>query len=227
MSNANLFCSYNVTSSLFSKFGLVVKHKKSEVFHFSRLHRIFNSFPLDLIPLGGSVLHPKNTWHYLGFFFDQKLSFYQHINFYANKAILTVKCMKMLSNSTRGLNPLQKRHLYRSYILPITFYSSQLQYYNNIPLYYPLKSLRKIQQRVALYITGVFHTLPSIGVKAIAVLVPINLQLKKLNQRFHLQVWSLPPNHIIKLILSTNDPQEQVQYRLSIESLTSKQKLSL
>ena len=126
MSNANLFCSYNVTSSLLSKFGLVVKHRKSKVFYFSRLYGIFNSPPLDLIPLRDPVLCLKNMWHYLGFFFDQKLFFHQHINFYANKAILTVKCMKMLGNSTRELNLFQKKHLYRSCTLSITLYSSQL-----------------------------------------------------------------------------------------------------
>ena len=39
--------------------------------------------------------------------------------------------------------------------------------------------------------------------------------------------WSLFPNHIIKLILSIDNPQEQVQHKLSIKSLTSKQRLSL
>ena len=97
----------------------------------------------------------------------------------------------MLSNSTRGLNPLQKRHLYRSYTLPIALYGFQSWYYNKAPLYYPLKSLRKMQQRAVLWITGTFYMLPSIGVEAITELVPINLQLKKLNQRYHLQGWSL------------------------------------
>ena len=150
MFNANLFCSYNVTYSSLSKFDLVVKHKKSEVFHFSRLHRIFNPPPLDLMPLGGPVLYPKDIWYYLGFFFDWKLFFHQHIDFYANKAILTIKCIKMLGNSTRGLNLLQKRYLYRSCALPIALYGFQLWYYNKVPLYYPLKSLRKMQWRAAL-----------------------------------------------------------------------------
>ena len=43
------------------------------------------------------------------------------------------------------------------------------------------------------------------GVEAIAGLVPINLQLKKLNQRYYLQGWSLPPNYIIKSILLSDD----------------------
>ena len=187
MFNTNLFCSYNIASFLLSKFGLVVKHRKSKVFHFSRLHEIFNPPLLDLTPLGGPVLYSKNTWHYFRFFFNWKLSFHQHINFYANKAILMVKYMKMLGNSTRGLNLLQKRCLYRSCTLPITLYGFQLYYYNNTSLYYPFKSLRKMQWRVALWITGIFCMLLSIEVKVIAGLVPINLQFKKLNQRFHLQ----------------------------------------
>ena len=35
--NVNLFCSYNVISSLLMKFGFVVEHGKTEVFHFTRL----------------------------------------------------------------------------------------------------------------------------------------------------------------------------------------------
>jgi len=35
-SNTNIFCSYNIISSLFNQFGLVIKYDKSEVFYFSR-----------------------------------------------------------------------------------------------------------------------------------------------------------------------------------------------
>ena len=76
-----------------------MEHGKTEVFHFSRLHGIFDPPPLDLITLGGPILCPKNTWRYLGFIFERKLSFQQHIDFYTNKAISTVKCMKILGNS--------------------------------------------------------------------------------------------------------------------------------
>ena len=68
--NANLFCSYNVISSLFMKFGLVMEYKKTEVFYFSRLHGVFNPHPLDLTPIRGPVLLHKTTWQYLEFFFD-------------------------------------------------------------------------------------------------------------------------------------------------------------
>ena len=108
MSNAHLFCSYNILSKLLDNFGLVIKHMKTDIFHFNRLHGIFNPPPLDLLPIGGPILHPKDTWKYLGFIFDRKLMFHQHINHYSNKAILTVKCMKLLGNLSRGINPIQK-----------------------------------------------------------------------------------------------------------------------
>jgi len=55
-SNASLFYSYSIISSLFNQFGLVIKHDKSEVFHFLRLTKNNNSSHLTLRPLGGSLL---------------------------------------------------------------------------------------------------------------------------------------------------------------------------
>jgi len=40
--NMNLFYSYNVISTLLTKFGLIMKHRKIEVFSFSRLQRAFD-----------------------------------------------------------------------------------------------------------------------------------------------------------------------------------------
>jgi len=76
VSNCHLFCSYNVITNLLKKFGLIVEHSKTEVFHFNRSQGTFNPPPLDLSSIGGNVLWPKNMWKYLGFIFDRKLSFY-------------------------------------------------------------------------------------------------------------------------------------------------------
>jgi len=62
ISNANLYCSYSVISTLLMRFGLVVEHGKTKVFHFSRSHEVFNPLPLDLTPLGDSTLLPKTIW---------------------------------------------------------------------------------------------------------------------------------------------------------------------
>jgi len=61
ISNVNLFYSYNIVFTLLTKFGLVVEHGKSEVFYFSRVYGNFNLPLLDLSPLEGPILLPKNT----------------------------------------------------------------------------------------------------------------------------------------------------------------------
>ena len=150
ISNSHLFCSYNIMTKLLDKFGLIVEHSKTEVFHFNRLHGPFNSPSLNLSSIGGSVLTPKNLWKYLGFIFDRKLSFYQHIDFYSNKAMSTVKCMKIFGNSSHSISPIQKHLLYRCCVLPIALYGFQLWFYNYAPLSYPLKILCKMQRRAAI-----------------------------------------------------------------------------
>jgi len=99
-SNSHLFYSYNVLSKLLDNFSLIIEHSKTEIFHFNRSQGVFNPLPLDLSPLGGLILRPKDSWKYLGFIFNQKLSFHKYIDHYANKAISTVKCLKLLGNST-------------------------------------------------------------------------------------------------------------------------------
>jgi len=130
MSNSCLFCNYNIMSNLLDKFGLVVEHSKTEVFHFSRLQGSFNppslNLSLNLSLLKGPILTFKNFWKYLEFIFNRKLMFHQHIDFYSNKALLSVKCMKILGNSSHSIMPLQKQLLYRCCILPIALYSFQL-----------------------------------------------------------------------------------------------------
>ena len=150
ISNFHLFCSYNVISKLLEKFSFIVEHSKTEVFHFNRLHSSFNPPPLNLSPIRGSILKPKSTWKYLDFIFNRKLSFHQHVDFYSNKAMSMVKCMKILGNSLQGINLIQKCLLYRCCILPIVLYRFQLWFYNHVPLSYPLKILGKMQRRAAI-----------------------------------------------------------------------------
>jgi len=148
--NSHLFCSYNVLTKLLEKFSLIVKHSKTEIFYFNRSQGVFNPPLLDLTLLGGSILQPNNLWKYLGFIFDRKLTFHQHINFYANKSISTVKYMKLLGNSNHSINPLQKHLLYRTCVLLIVLYGFQLWFYNCALMTYHLKALGKMQRRVAI-----------------------------------------------------------------------------
>jgi len=120
----------SVQASHNKQYGLIIEHGKFESFHFSKSHGFFNPPSLDLSPIGGLILYPKETRKYLGFIFNRKLSFQQHIFYYSNKALLTIKSIKILRNLTRELLPLQKQLLYRMYIMFITLYGFSLWFYN-------------------------------------------------------------------------------------------------
>ena len=75
-SNAHLFSSYNIAFNFLSKFSLLVKYLKTEVFYFFRLQRVFSSPPLDFSPLDSPILYLKDSWRYLGFIFNRKLLFH-------------------------------------------------------------------------------------------------------------------------------------------------------
>ncbi|KXN91218.1 hypothetical protein AN958_02043 [Leucoagaricus sp. SymC.cos] len=104
--------------------GLVLGHNKSELFYFS-YYRNDNNLPIDLgyAPYtGDSLLHPKTYWRYLGFYFDQQLTFCEHVQYYSTKAISMVCAIGMLGNSLRRLSPKQKCLLHRSCVVPIATY---------------------------------------------------------------------------------------------------------
>jgi len=58
--NSHIFYSYNVLTKLLEKFGLIVEHSKTEIFHFNRSQGVFNPPPLNLTLLGGSILQPND-----------------------------------------------------------------------------------------------------------------------------------------------------------------------
>jgi len=58
--NTRLFSSYNIASKLLSKFGLLVEHSKTKVFHFSRSHGAFNP-PLSIYHLLAALCLSQRT----------------------------------------------------------------------------------------------------------------------------------------------------------------------
>ena len=90
-------------------------------------------------------------------------------------------------------------------------------YYNKAPLSYPLKVLRNMQRRAALWILGAFCTSLLSGIEAIAGLIPIHLHVQKLNSRFHLRAHTLLSNHIIKSLLETRLTNDKEAYQLLLD----------
>jgi len=206
--------------------GLIMEHSKTKLFYFTRAYHPPNP-SIDLSSVGGSVISPKSIWQYLGFYFDHRLNFNYHIHFYATKCLSTLNTMKMLGNSSRGLLPIQKRLLYRTCILPIALYGFQLWFFKDAPIVKNITELKKMQQRAALWIMGIFRTSPSEGIKAIADLIPIILHLRKLNGRHHLRYTSIPPSHAINSLLDSQHAKNQTPHKTATFKLTMKQQANL
>ena len=132
--------------------------------------------------------------------------------------------MKLLGNSLRGINPIQKRLLYRCCILPIVLYGFQLWYYNKALLSYHMKILDKMQRRAAIWILGAFKTSPSAGIEAIAGIIPIKFHLQKIAKRSQIWPFKLPSNHIIRSLMDDSSSSSTTSNPHKIGSLTNWQK---
>ena len=200
---------------------------KTKVFHFSRLQGLFNPSPLNLSSLGGPIFTSKNSWKYLRFIFDRKLTFHQYVDFYSNKVLLSVKCMKLLGNSSRSITPLQKQLLYRCCVLSITLYGFQLWFYKCAPLVYLLKVLGKMQRKVAIWILGAFKTSLTEGIEAITGLISIKYHLQKFGSRLQLHATSLPSNHIIQTLMDSPFSSPHYRHPSSLSFFTDQQKAKI
>jgi len=80
--------------------------------------------------------------------------------------------------------------------------------------------LEKLQRHAVLWITGAFKTAPSLGVKAIAGLIPIQLYLQKLSGRSELRVHALLDNHILQSFIVNNSSSITHLHPFSLSLLT-------
>ena len=141
--------------------------------------------------------------------------------------MLSVKCMKLLWNSSHDITSVQRWLLYRSCVLSIVLYSFQLWFYNHAPLSYPLKTLGKMQRRAAIWILGAFKTSPIEGIEAIMGLIPIKAHLQKLGGRLQLCILSLPSNHIIRTFIDFPFCSPWYCHSSSLTSFTDRQKTKI
>ena len=158
---------YTLLLSLFVALGLVLEHSKTEYFIFDQSHSDYSP-PLDLgyaLYTGDNPLKPNLYWRYLGFYFDPKLLFHEHVCFYSTKALSSVKAMKMLGSSTRGLPPRENHLLYRSCVLPIATYGYWSWFFDCARCKKALSSLKTMKRKAAIWITGAFSMSPTGGAR--------------------------------------------------------------
>ena len=132
--------------------------------------------------------------------------------------------MKLLGNSLRDISSLQKWLLYRCCILPIALYGFQLWYYNKAPLSYHMKILDKMQRRAVIWILGAFKTSPSMGIKAIAGIIPIKFYLRKIARRSEIHPFKLLSGHLLRSLMDDLPPSSSTPNSHCIGTLTNRQR---
>jgi hypothetical protein len=187
----------------FTALGLVLEHDKSEAFHFFHT-RSFEGPAVDLgyAPfMGKTPLCSKAIWRYLGFFFDRKLQFKEHAQFYTTRAFTTVHSMGMLGNSVRGLTPPQKHLLYRTCVVSVMTYGFCLWFFKGAHVKGLIKAMSQVQYTAARWITGNFRTAPGGSGECLEGLLPMHLLLQWQADRGALHIAQLAPSHPLRPIL--------------------------
>ena len=144
-------------------------------------------------------IKPKKCIRYLGFFFDSAMNWSAHITFYFNRAFSTIRALRMLGSSIRGLGTLQKRHTYQACAIPVLTYGLPLWYaYGGAGVKAYLQKINKVHSHACKWITGCFRTTPIGAREVIASLPPLVIILDAQLHGFRARITTLPPNHILR-----------------------------
>ncbi|KAF8665534.1 hypothetical protein AX14_006588, partial [Amanita brunnescens Koide BX004] len=190
--------------------GLFIEVDKTELIHFpgfdmskpGRKLTPTSNAPIQMRNLqkDGSmvVIKPKGLIRYLGFFFDSELNWNAHVSFYFNRAFSTIRALRMLGSSIRGLGTLQKRHAYQACALPVLTYGLPLWFAENgAGIKSRLSKINKVHSHACKWITGCFRTTPIGAREVIAGLPPLVTLLNAQHHGFRARITALPPNHIL------------------------------
>ena len=190
--------------------GLFVDVDKTELIHFpgfmtskpGRKMAPPSTLPIRMRDLqrGGAItsIKSKGLIRYLGFFFDSELNWNAHITFYFNRAFSTIRALRMLGSSIRGLGTLQKRRAYQACALPVLTYGLPLWFAENgAGIKSRLSKISKVHSHACKWITGCFRTMPIGAREVIAGLPPLVTLLNAQLHGFHARIAALPHNHIL------------------------------
>jgi len=87
-----------------------------------------------------------------------------------------------------------------------------------------MKTLNKMQRRAAIWILGAFKTLPSMGIEAIAGIIPIKFHLQKIARRLEICPLKLPLSHLLRSLMDDSLSSSITPNPHCIGSLTNRQR---
>ena len=195
--------------------GLFIDVEKTDLIHFpgfnmskpSRKLTAASTAPMQMRDLqrGGmmTTIKLKGLVRYLGFFFDSELNWNAHVAFYFNRAFSTLRALRMLGSSIRGLGTLQKRHAYQACALPVLTYGLPLWFAEDgAGMKSRLSKINKVHSHACKWITGCFRTTPIGAREVIAGLPPLVTLLNAQLHGFRARIAALPPNHVLCMAMN-------------------------
>jgi len=148
-----------------------------------------------------TTINCSDNVRYLGLFIDHKLTWHRHVKIMATRARGTLKSMKLLGNSVKGLDHGNWRLAYNAICLPVLTYGSPIWFKEQKQL---SKILQAVQDEAVRWMMGAFRTTPAEPLHQLIAILPIHIRLKMLSKTAALTLLTIP--HSSQLIQRLGPP---------------------
>ena len=195
--NERLTARYQVCEEWLRRNNLAVEPEKTELVYF-RKPWSRQALPPDRLYLPDPTrstyyrVSPKTTVRYLGFLINQKLDWEPHVTTMCNRARASIKALKVLGNTHRGLSMANWRLVFNAVCLPVLAHGCQLwatsRKYASL-----IKKMQLVFNEGVKVISGAFRTAPREALHELTRVLPARLFFDKLTQTSALRLYRIPP----------------------------------
>ena len=187
---------YHTCITWLTNMGLNAEPDKTKLIYFRRHGEHTGHEPPPYIHLSLPSLNTyyrvsySNTLRYLGFFFNHKLDWKQHVEVMCNQTHATLKALQILGNSICRLDHARWRLAYNAICLPALTYGCQMWFTSKQKTL--VKKLQTVQNKAVRIILGTFHTMPQEPLHQLLTIFPMEVRLNMLLQNSALHLYKVP-----------------------------------
>ena len=186
----------------FNEIGMHIDPEKSDLMHFSWRNNDKKSPHLTAVLEGQIVtIIPPPYIRWLGFYLDRKLSFKHHTDILCAKAKNVISGLTCLGNTITGLNQNNLRLLFKTCVIPVITYRSQLWFNPYSPKKLLINKLQVVQNLGLRRVTGTFRTTNTEALMILTYQPPIQITIHKLFESCTARFFRLPLSSEISLQL--------------------------
>lgn len=134
------------------------------------------------IRMAGETIKATDTVRYLGITLDRGKTFWPHIKNMAENSINLFSRLRSLTSDNWGLNQATARVIYKAVFIPRITYGARI-WENGSKTVKAISKLGSVQRRALLATTGAYRTTSTHALQAIAGLLPLDLEIRKVAAR--------------------------------------------